>query len=72
MTASMVSAVPRDFFCEHASSKSRVLVLLAHPEGPPCAQAVFTCRDAHLAQHLSLIHISDPRDPKTSRMPSSA
>ena len=22
--------------------------------------------------HLSLIHISDPRDPKTSRMPSSA
>lgn len=51
MTASMVSAVPRDFFCEHASSKSRVLVLLAHPEGPPCAQAVFTCRDAHLAQH---------------------
>ena len=26
----------------------------------------------HAIQHLSLIHISSPRDPKTSRMPSSA
>ncbi|MEU9979378.1 hypothetical protein [Streptomyces sp. NPDC051014] len=53
MTAPPISALPRSFLCEHASSKSRVLVLLAHANGPVCAQAVFTCRDAHLAQHAA-------------------
>lgn len=55
MTPSLVSAVPRDFFCEHASSKSRVLALLAHPNGPSCLQAVFTCRDAYLAQRAAAL-----------------
>ncbi|MFJ9765544.1 hypothetical protein ACIRUY_17180 [Streptomyces erythrochromogenes] len=45
--------MPRTFFCEHATSKSRVLVLLAHANGPACVQAVFTCRDAHVAQHAA-------------------
>lgn len=53
MTAPPVPAVPREFLCEHASSKSRVLVLLAHAGGPACVQAVFTCRDAHAAQHAA-------------------
>lgn len=53
MTAPPISAVPRNFLCEHASSKSRVLVLLAHANGPACVQAVFTCRDAHVAQHTA-------------------
>ncbi|GGS56509.1 hypothetical protein GCM10010206_18110 [Streptomyces cinerochromogenes] len=57
MTAAQasVSAVPRDFFCEHSRSKSRVLVLLAHPAGPTCLQTVLTCRDALLAQHAALL-----------------
>ncbi|MFF8727207.1 hypothetical protein ACF073_12035 [Streptomyces sp. NPDC015171] len=41
--------------CEHSSSKSRVLVLLAHPAGPTCLQTVLTCRDALLAQHAALL-----------------
>jgi hypothetical protein len=53
VTAPPVSAVPREFLCEHASSKSRVLVLLAHPDGPACVQAVFTCRDARAAQQAA-------------------
>lgn len=53
MTAPLVSAVPRTFLCEHASSKSRVLVLLVHADGPTCAQAVFTCRDARVAQYAA-------------------
>ncbi|MCW8121862.1 hypothetical protein [Streptomyces anthocyanicus] len=48
-----MSAIPREFLCEHASSKSRVLVLLAHPDGPACVQAVFTCRDARAAQQAA-------------------
>ncbi|MFD4413491.1 hypothetical protein [Streptomyces sp. NPDC058476] len=57
MTAVLASesAVPRDFFCEHAHSKSRVLVLLAHKDGPSCLQAVLTCRDALLARHASVL-----------------
>jgi hypothetical protein len=50
-----VSALPRDFFCEHSTSKSRVLVLLAHPDGPASLQAVLTCKDALVAQHAALL-----------------
>ncbi|MFJ8077048.1 hypothetical protein ACIQ7Q_24685 [Streptomyces sp. NPDC096176] len=50
MAVSTVASVPRDFFCEHTLNKSRVLVLLAHQDGPPSLQAVLTCRDAALAQ----------------------
>ncbi|AZP14774.1 hypothetical protein EJC51_47075 [Streptomyces aquilus] len=49
------SALPRDFFCEHSASKSRVLVLLAHPDGPSSLQAVMTCKDALVAQHAALL-----------------
>lgn len=49
-TVSAASAVPRDFFCEHSTAKSRVLALLVHPHGPACLQAVLTCRDAAAAQ----------------------
>lgn len=53
MTASSVDSIPRDFFCEHTLNKSRVLVLLAHQDGPPSLQAVLTCRDAGLAQQAA-------------------
>lgn len=49
MTSPTVLAAPRDFYCEHSPAKSRVLALLAHPDGPPCLQAVLTCRDAAAA-----------------------
>jgi hypothetical protein len=48
-------AVLRDFFCEHTLSKSRVLALVAHPDGPPCLKAVLTCRDADHAQEVAEI-----------------
>ncbi|MFE7194353.1 hypothetical protein [Kitasatospora sp. NPDC057541] len=44
------TAVPRDFFCEHTASKSRVLALVGHQDGPDSLQAVLTCRDPELAQ----------------------
>ncbi|MEU6071960.1 hypothetical protein ABZ864_47960 [Streptomyces sp. NPDC047082] len=48
-------AVLRDFYCEHTPSKSRVLALVAHPDGPPCLKAVLTCRDAEQAQQMAEI-----------------
>ncbi|MGW1901688.1 hypothetical protein ACWCQB_30685 [Streptomyces hirsutus] len=38
-----------DFLCEHTSSKSRVLALLAHDNGPSSLTAVLTCKDPELA-----------------------
>ncbi|MFE0116784.1 hypothetical protein ACFWZA_01655 [[Kitasatospora] papulosa] len=49
------SALPRDFFCEHSASKSRVLVLLAYPDQPSSLQAVMTCKDALVAHHAALL-----------------
>ncbi|RNG30452.1 hypothetical protein [Streptomyces botrytidirepellens] len=43
-------AVLRDFYCEHTSTKSRVLALVAHADGPPSLKAVLTCRDVEHAQ----------------------
>ncbi|MET7759936.1 hypothetical protein ABZT27_35405 [Streptomyces sp. NPDC005389] len=34
-----------DFLCEHTSSKSRVMALLAHDNGPSSLTAVLTCKD---------------------------
>ncbi|MFI1205623.1 hypothetical protein ACH4VR_40415 [Streptomyces sp. NPDC020883] len=48
-------AVLRDFYCEHTASKSRVLALVAHPDGPPSLKAVLTCRDAEQAQQAAEI-----------------
>ncbi|MEY9839364.1 hypothetical protein [Streptacidiphilus sp. EB103A] len=50
-----VLAVLRDFHCEHTASKSRVLALVAHPDGPPSLKAVLTCRDAEQAQRSAEI-----------------
>ncbi|MEV7775961.1 hypothetical protein [Kitasatospora sp. NPDC086791] len=49
MPEHQLTAVPRDFHCEHTPSKSRVLALLAHDNGPDSLQAVLTCRDPQLA-----------------------
>lgn len=48
-------AVLRDFYCEHTRSKSRVLALVAHPDGPPSLKAVLTCRDVEHAQQAAEI-----------------
>ncbi|WP_380280460.1 hypothetical protein [Kitasatospora purpeofusca] len=47
------TAVPRDFFCEHTASKSRVLALVGHQDGPDSLQAVLTCREPELAQRAA-------------------
>ncbi|MFE6942209.1 hypothetical protein [Streptomyces chartreusis] len=45
MTSSPYVARAIDFLCEHTSSKSRVLALLAHNNGPSSLTAVLTCKD---------------------------
>ncbi|MEV7783094.1 hypothetical protein [Kitasatospora sp. NPDC088351] len=45
-----LTAALRDFFCEHTASKSRVLALVGHQDGPDSLQAVLTCREPELAQ----------------------
>ncbi|MFE2058824.1 hypothetical protein [Streptomyces sp. NPDC059446] len=40
----------RGFHCEHTPSKSRILALVHHREGPASLQAVLTCRHPELAQ----------------------
>ncbi|MFF3601686.1 hypothetical protein [Kitasatospora indigofera] len=47
------TAVPRDFLCEHTPSKSRVLALVAHDDGPASLQAVLTCREPELAHRAT-------------------
>ncbi|MFF2077457.1 hypothetical protein ACFVXG_22220 [Kitasatospora sp. NPDC058162] len=53
MPEHQLTASPRDFFCEHTPSKSRVLALLSHDNGPDSLQAVLTCRDPELAHHAA-------------------
>ncbi|MFB8170325.1 hypothetical protein [Kitasatospora purpeofusca] len=53
MSEHQLAAAPRDFLCEHTPSKSRVLVLLAHDDGPDSLQAVLTCRDPELAHRAA-------------------
>ncbi|WP_411098888.1 hypothetical protein [Streptomyces sp. x-45] len=48
-------AVLRDFYCEHTASKSRVMALVAHADGPPSLKAVLTCRDVDHAQQAAEI-----------------
>ncbi|MFJ2805078.1 hypothetical protein [Kitasatospora sp. NPDC087271] len=48
-----LNAAPRDFHCEHTPSKSRVLALLSHDDGPDSLQAVLTCRDPQLAHRAA-------------------
>ncbi|MEV7124038.1 hypothetical protein [Kitasatospora griseola] len=53
MPEHQLSAVPRDFLCEHTPSKSRVLVRVGHSRGPDSLQAVLTCRQAELADRAA-------------------
>lgn len=48
-----VTPFPRDFLCEHASAKSRVLAVLVSPNGPETLKAVLTCPDPVLAQRAA-------------------
>ncbi|MFB7596239.1 hypothetical protein [Streptomyces sp. NPDC056160] len=50
MSAQPILAALRGFHCEHTPSKSRVLALVHHREGPASLQAVLTCRQPELAQ----------------------
>lgn len=53
-TASIVYGVPREFYCEHSVSKSRVLAVIHTPSYHSTVQAVLTCKDrvmAELAAH---------------------
>ncbi|MEW2259747.1 hypothetical protein ACFY64_34830 [Streptomyces collinus] len=45
MTSSPTVARAIEFLCEHTSSKSRVLALLAHDHGPSSLTAVLTCKN---------------------------
>ncbi|MER7968004.1 hypothetical protein ABTX35_03140 [Streptomyces sp. NPDC096080] len=45
MPSSLSMARAVDFLCERTSSKSRVLALLAHDNGPSSLTAVLTCKD---------------------------
>ncbi|MFF0553813.1 hypothetical protein ACFYUL_33155 [Streptomyces sp. NPDC004311] len=45
MSSSLPVARAIDFLCEHTSSKSRVMALLAHDNGPSSLTAVLTCKD---------------------------
>ncbi|MEV8392939.1 MULTISPECIES: hypothetical protein [unclassified Streptomyces] len=40
----------RSFHCEHTPSKSRILALIDHRDGPASLQSVLTCRQPELAQ----------------------
>ncbi|MEU4117768.1 hypothetical protein AB0F71_25145 [Kitasatospora sp. NPDC028055] len=63
-----VNAVPEDFFCEHTSSKSRVMALVSHATGPTSLQAVLTCRDSDLAHRAAqLLRKALTSAPKTWR-----
>ncbi|MFE6054940.1 hypothetical protein ACFQ6N_29675 [Kitasatospora sp. NPDC056446] len=53
MPEHQLTSSPRDFLCEHTPSKSRVLALLSHDDGPDSLQAVLTCRDPELAHHAA-------------------
>ncbi|MBO0804917.1 MAG: hypothetical protein J2P25_17815 [Nocardiopsaceae bacterium] len=48
-----VLPVPRDFLCEHTSTKSRVFAVLASPGVPDTLKAVLTCTDPVLAQRAA-------------------
>jgi hypothetical protein len=50
MSEELLAAVPRAFYCEHATSRSRVLAVLARPGCPDSLRAVLTCADPDLAQ----------------------
>lgn len=50
MSAQPTLAALRGFHCEHTPSKSRILALVHHREGPASLQAVLTCRQPELAQ----------------------
>ena len=50
MSDASIISVPRDFYCEHATSKTRVLAVLARPGCYDSLQAVLTCTDPDLAQ----------------------
>ncbi|MCX4633092.1 hypothetical protein [Streptomyces sp. NBC_01443] len=45
MASSLSAARAIDFLCEHTASKSRVMALLAHDNGPSSLTAVLTCKD---------------------------
>lgn len=45
MASSLSAARAIDFLCEHTLSKSRVMALLAHDNGPSSLTAVLTCKD---------------------------
>jgi hypothetical protein len=52
-------AVPRDFFCEHTATKSRVFALVEAAGAPASLRAVLTCNDAALAREsASLLSIA--------------
>lgn len=46
MTSSPSAVRAVDFLCEHTPSKSRVMALLAHDNGPSSLTAVLTCKEA--------------------------
>ncbi len=50
MPAQPTMAALRGFHCEHTPSKSRILALVHHRDGPASLQAVLTCRHPELAQ----------------------
>ncbi|WP_202542032.1 hypothetical protein [Streptomyces sp. SID2563] len=45
MASSLSAARAIDFLCEHTPSKSRVMALLAHEDGPSSLTAVLTCKE---------------------------
>lgn len=49
------TSYPRDFLCEHTSTKSRVLAVLPSPSGANTLKAVLTCTDPVLAQRAASI-----------------
>lgn len=49
------SCFPRDFLCEHARSKHRVLVRLSQARGPDQLQAVLTCGNPLLAERIASV-----------------
>ncbi|WP_326811034.1 hypothetical protein OIE62_23115 [Streptomyces scopuliridis] len=57
MSAQPILAALRSFHCEHTPSKSRILALIDHREGPASLQAVLTCRQPELAQQaVGILH----------------
>jgi hypothetical protein len=55
MVESSLVAVPRNSFCEHALSKSRVLVLLSRAGRRESVQAVLTCADPDVAEEVAVL-----------------